>query len=288
MRAPPGGANAAPSAAHGADSALRAAYALRGSPPPSALDWDDYDALIDALAAGLGNGPVMRRFTYEHPVRLQDPEAGVGKPYAVPLAFSDSGGRRRAPDRHRRADQCRPALRLPRPGRGAGTEGHRPGSCGSRGQWLARGAGRLSPGDLCRAAHAAHGLPRSRIVHPARLLSRRFRPQSGSRRAIPNASTGSCSTTAARTFRWNDGRAGQGRWLGTTCSAARPSCSAAPGRPRNTPDQRRTRSCSTAPITAPAGRMRKRAGSTGTTCEHFLPIEPRPDAASTCGVTGPR
>ena len=92
MRAPPGGANAAPSAAHRADSALREAYALRGSPPPSALGWDDYDALVDALAAGLGEGPVMRRFAYEHPVRLQDPEAGVGKPYPVPLAFSDSGG----------------------------------------------------------------------------------------------------------------------------------------------------------------------------------------------------
>ena len=92
MRVFPGGADAALTAAHRADVALREAYAERGSPPPMAMDWADYDAMVEALATGLGDRPTMRRFTYEHPVRLQDPEAGVGKPYAVPLAFSDSGG----------------------------------------------------------------------------------------------------------------------------------------------------------------------------------------------------
>ena len=92
MRAPAGDVDVALSAAQRADSALREAHALRGSPPPGALDWDGYDALVDALAAGLGNDLEMRRFTYEHPAQLQDPETGVGKSYTVPLAFSDSGG----------------------------------------------------------------------------------------------------------------------------------------------------------------------------------------------------
>ena len=92
MRASPGVANIALSAAHRADVALREAYAVRASPPLNALDWDDYDALVEALARGLGDGPPMHSFTYRHPVRLQDPGTGVGKPYAVRLAFSDSGG----------------------------------------------------------------------------------------------------------------------------------------------------------------------------------------------------
>ena len=285
---PPGGTNVALSAAHRADSALREAYALRGSPRPDALEWDDYHALVDALAAGLRNGPEIRRFTYEHPVRLQDPEVGFGKPYPVPLAFSDSGGDGEPliaigglTNVSQRFDflalDAAPALRV------IGLDLAGRGGSG----WLA-GAGRLSPGNLCRAAYAAHGPRRSRIVHPARLVSRRLdrnpvrgaasrtRPPAGAQRQQP------------RTFPWNDGRAGQGRWHGTTCSAARPSCFAAPERPRNTPDPRLTRCCSTAPITEPVGRMRKRVGSTGTTCEHFSPIEPRPDAASTCGATGPR
>ena len=92
MRAFPGVANAAASAAHRADAALRERYAARGSPPPHALDWNDYDALVEALAAGLGDAPAMHSFIYEHPVRLQDPDFGVGKPYPVRLAYSDPGG----------------------------------------------------------------------------------------------------------------------------------------------------------------------------------------------------
>lgn len=92
MSASPGGANAALSAAQRADVALRETYAVRGSPPPTALDWGDYDALVEAVADGLGDRSAMRSFTYQHPVRLQDPAAGVGKPYAVRLAYSDPGG----------------------------------------------------------------------------------------------------------------------------------------------------------------------------------------------------
>ena len=89
MKGSPGVANAA---AHRADAALRKAYAARGSPPPIALDWDDYDALVEALAAGLGAGPAMHSFTYEHPMHLQDPDTGIGKPYPVRFAYSDPGG----------------------------------------------------------------------------------------------------------------------------------------------------------------------------------------------------
>ena len=87
-----GSADTALCAAQRADVALRERYALGGSPPPSMLDWGDYDALVESLAAGLGAGPTMHRFTCEHPAHLQDPATGVGKPYAVRLAYSDPGG----------------------------------------------------------------------------------------------------------------------------------------------------------------------------------------------------
>lgn len=85
-------ANAGLSVAHRADTALRDWYAARGAPPLRDLGWDDYDALIDAVAAGTGSRPPIRAFTYEHPVRLQDPETGVGKPYPVRLAYFDPEG----------------------------------------------------------------------------------------------------------------------------------------------------------------------------------------------------
>ena len=92
MSASPGLAGAMLSAAHRADVALRERYVVRGSPPPESVDWRDYDALIEALTAGLGGGPAMHSFTYQHPVRLQDPDTGVGKPYPVRVAYSDPGG----------------------------------------------------------------------------------------------------------------------------------------------------------------------------------------------------
>ncbi len=84
--------HAAPSAAHRADAALRETYEISGSPPPDSLGWTGYDALIGAIESGLGERPTMRGFTYEHPVHLQDPDTGVGKPYSVRLAYSDTGG----------------------------------------------------------------------------------------------------------------------------------------------------------------------------------------------------
>ena len=92
MRASPGLVGAMLSTAHRADVALRERYVVRGSPQPENVDWSDYEALIEALTTGIGGGPAMRSFTYEHPVRLQDPDTGVGKPYPVRLAYSDPGG----------------------------------------------------------------------------------------------------------------------------------------------------------------------------------------------------
>ena len=92
MSASSGSTDARHCAAYRADTALRGKYAALGSPPPQDLDWGDYDALIGAVAAGLGACPPMHGFTYEHPVRLQDSDVGVGKPYTVRLAYSDSGG----------------------------------------------------------------------------------------------------------------------------------------------------------------------------------------------------
>ena len=92
MRRSPGLADDALSAAHRADAALRKRYAVLGSPSPERLDWEDYDALIEALDAGIGGGPATYSFTYEHPASLQDPDTGVGKPYPVRLAYSDPGG----------------------------------------------------------------------------------------------------------------------------------------------------------------------------------------------------
>ena len=92
MRVNSGLAAVARSAAHRADMTLRERYVARGSPPPHTLHWDDYDALVEALASGLGGGPAMRHFTYEHPVGLQDSDTGVGKSYPVRLAYSDPGG----------------------------------------------------------------------------------------------------------------------------------------------------------------------------------------------------
>ena len=92
MRRSPGFADDALSAAHRADAALRKRYAVLGSPPPERLDWKDYDALIEALDAGIGGGPATYSFTCEHPTGLQDPDTGVGKPYPVRLSYSDPGG----------------------------------------------------------------------------------------------------------------------------------------------------------------------------------------------------
>ncbi|MGI9311707.1 MAG: alpha/beta fold hydrolase [bacterium] len=83
------------SAVRRADTALRDAYAARGG-ALKCIDWSGYDALVEALQDALqfnhGGRLSFRSFDYEHPVRLQHPELGVGKPYSVRLAYSDPGG----------------------------------------------------------------------------------------------------------------------------------------------------------------------------------------------------
>ena len=76
------------SAVHRADVALRNAAA----DVPEDMDWHDYDALIAALQNDMGERLRAHHFYYEHPVRLQDADIGVGKPYAVRLAYTDPGG----------------------------------------------------------------------------------------------------------------------------------------------------------------------------------------------------
>ncbi|MDE0309272.1 MAG: alpha/beta hydrolase [Acidiferrobacterales bacterium] len=56
------------------------------------LTWAQYENLILAIRDEFENWPVLNRFEYIHSVELQDPDYGFGKPYSVPLAFSDSGG----------------------------------------------------------------------------------------------------------------------------------------------------------------------------------------------------
>ena len=92
MNAAPDIVAAALPAARRADRALSETYAALGSPHPTSLTWDDYDALVEAIDAGLGGSPAASGFTYEHPEHLQDPDTGVGKPYVVRLTYSDPGG----------------------------------------------------------------------------------------------------------------------------------------------------------------------------------------------------
>ena len=178
MSASPGLAGAMLSTAHRADVALRERYVVRGSPQPENVDWSDYDALIEALTTGIGGGPAMRSFTYEHPVRLQDPDTGVGKPYPVRLAYSDPGGDGEPVIAIGGLTNVAQRFDFLGPGRRAGTAGHWPGSRGARAQRLACGAVRLSPGDLRRAARPTHGSSWTCFLHSARLFARRDRPPS--------------------------------------------------------------------------------------------------------------
>ena len=79
-------------AARRADEALRRWLAQNGSPRPEDLEWTDYESLVAVVADALGSAPGSRQFRYEHPVRLQDDQFGVGKPYKVNLAWFDSAG----------------------------------------------------------------------------------------------------------------------------------------------------------------------------------------------------
>lgn len=73
-----------------ADRALRQWHRQRGQPKLSQLTWQDYDAMLKVIQESFRNTPQTMGFHYTHPIRLQDPELGLGKPYQVPISFSDS------------------------------------------------------------------------------------------------------------------------------------------------------------------------------------------------------
>ncbi len=75
------------------DAALRDwFFRQRDSPGLEDLTWKDYQDLVCAVADGLGGHPEIEWFDYIHPVRLQDPGIGLGKPYSTRLAYCDPGG----------------------------------------------------------------------------------------------------------------------------------------------------------------------------------------------------
>ena len=75
-----------------ADSALRNWLNINCEGNSSGLTWAQYDSLILAIRNEFDWWPVSHRFEYIHTLNLQDPDYGVGKPYKVPLNYSDSGG----------------------------------------------------------------------------------------------------------------------------------------------------------------------------------------------------
>ena len=77
-----------------ADDALRSCYSNLNVASTEELNWEHYDRLIESIerSAGRSQWPESKNFEYVHPVRLQNAEFGVGKPYAVRLSYSDAGG----------------------------------------------------------------------------------------------------------------------------------------------------------------------------------------------------
>ena len=75
--------------------ARRADIALRqwldiNSINTQSLSWAHYDDLVEAVRNEIGTWPENQSFEYVHPVSLQNSDSGVGKPYSVPLSYSDT------------------------------------------------------------------------------------------------------------------------------------------------------------------------------------------------------
>ena len=75
-----------------ADIALRNWLTINGDSQRHELNWAQYDSLIEVVRKEIENWPVLHSFDYLHPVNLQNPNFGVGKPYRIPLTYSDPGG----------------------------------------------------------------------------------------------------------------------------------------------------------------------------------------------------
>ena len=80
------------SSALNVDQALHEQYIELGSPPVEELDWTHYDLLIRSMHQSVTSWPTQNRYYYHHPVTVQNDAYSVGKPYSVPIAYSDPGG----------------------------------------------------------------------------------------------------------------------------------------------------------------------------------------------------
>lgn len=74
-----------------ADFALRKWLSINCDPIHRHLNWSQYHALVEAVRSEIGDWPTLHVFQYVHPVNLQSPDSGVGRPYEVPLTYSDTG-----------------------------------------------------------------------------------------------------------------------------------------------------------------------------------------------------
>lgn len=75
-----------------ADIALRNWLSINCEARSNELTWAQYDSLILTIRNEFERWPALHSFEYTHPLKLQDPDYGIGKPYEIPLAYSDSGG----------------------------------------------------------------------------------------------------------------------------------------------------------------------------------------------------
>ncbi len=75
-----------------ADIALRNWLNIHCDLKKNELTWAQYDSLVLAIRNEFEHWPALHSFEYIHPLKLQDPDFGVGKLYEIPLNYSDSGG----------------------------------------------------------------------------------------------------------------------------------------------------------------------------------------------------
>ncbi len=71
---------------------LHCQYAKLDTQHVEDISWVEYQSLVDSIASSSSLWPVINQFEYRHRVELQDTTHGLGKPYSVPLAYSDPGG----------------------------------------------------------------------------------------------------------------------------------------------------------------------------------------------------
>ena len=80
------------SSAKRSETALRQTRSSLVNPQVERLTWKDYDRFIEAIIqANKGRWSKVSRFQYQHSAELQDKKYGEGKPYSVPVTYSDSG-----------------------------------------------------------------------------------------------------------------------------------------------------------------------------------------------------